>query len=154
MNRGEQVFCSDGHCTVRTPFCYQKLWYPVITGTWYCYQNFQIVIDFPHLPRKKLGNGNELEVGEGRGELSWLETALNVKLVRYMYLKYVRNPAFNVLTRHSQSVNFRKLKSNKLNLWTDFGNRIKSESPNFVLVLFPSQSSKSTELNRSQMNKG
>lgn len=33
------------------------------------------------LPRKKLGNGNELEVGEGRGELSWLETALNVKLV-------------------------------------------------------------------------
>lgn len=54
----------------------------MITGTWYCYQNFQIVIDFPHFYRaKKLGNGNELEVGEGRGELSWLETALNVKLV-------------------------------------------------------------------------
>lgn len=64
---------------------YQK-WFPMITGTWYCYQNFQIVIGFPHFYLKKLGNGNELEVGEGRGELSWLETALNVKLV---------NPALN-----------------------------------------------------------
>lgn len=88
----------------------------MITGTWYCYQNVQIVIDFPHLPRKKIGQRQPIEVGEGRGELSWLGTALNVKLVRYIYLTYVTNPALNgVLTRHSQSVNSWKLNSINLN---------------------------------------